>query len=115
MTSGIWSDESCTVYDINMRTSRGNCLVSDSVSSVRAAVLNPQVSIPFLRAQGAQVWGSEYFAILSIDNGLPSSENGAHHLLGPLLLVSCLGEQQVPCCIDRVGAVHIVYSADKCF
>ena len=27
----------------------------------------------------------------------------------------CLGEQQVPCCIDRVGSVHIVYSADKCF
>ena len=27
----------------------------------------------------------------------------------------CLGEQQVPCCIDRVGSVHIVSSADKCF
>ena len=52
------------------------------MSSVRAAVLNPQVSIPFLRAQGAQVWGSEHFAISSIDNGLSPSENGAHHLLG---------------------------------
>ena len=78
----------CTVYDMNMRPSRGNCLVSDSVSSVRDAVLNPQVSIPFLRAHGAQVWGSGHFAISSIDNGLSSSENGAHHVLGPLLLVS---------------------------
>ena len=88
MTSGICSDESCTVYDMNMRPSRGNYLVSDSVSSVRAAVLNPQVSIPLLRALGAHVWGSRHFAISSIDNGLSSSENGAHHLLGPLLLVS---------------------------
>ena len=88
LTSGICSDESCTVYDMDMRPSRGICLVSDSVTSVRAAVLNPQVSIPFLRAQGAQVWGSEHFAIPSIDNGLSSSENGAHHLLGSLLLVS---------------------------
>ena len=91
LTSGICSDESCTVYDMNMRPSRGNSLVSDSVSSVRDAVLNPQVSIPFLRAQGAQVWGvwgSGHFAISSIDNGLSSSENGAHHVLGPLLLVS---------------------------
>ena len=63
-------------------------MVSDSESSVRAAVLNPQVSILFLRAQGAQVWGSGHFAISSIDNGPSSSENGAHHLLGPLLLVS---------------------------
>ena len=69
--------------------------MSDSVSSVLAAVLNAQVSIPFLRAQGAHVraqgahvWGSGHFAISSIDNGLSSSENGAHHLLGPLLLVS---------------------------
>ena len=88
LTSGICSDESCTVYDMNMRPSRGNCLVSDSVSSVRAAFLNPQVSIPFLRAQAAQVWGSGHFAMSSIDNGLSSSENGSHHLLGPLLLVS---------------------------
>ena len=88
LTSGICSDESCTVYDMNMRPSRDNCLVSDSVSSVRAAVVNPQVSITFLRAQGAQVWGSGHFAIASIDNGLSSSENGAHHLLGPLLLVN---------------------------
>ena len=70
LTSGICSDESCTIYDMNMRPSRGNCLVSDSVSPVRAAVLNPQVYIPFLRAQGAQVWGSGHFAISSIDNGL---------------------------------------------
>ena len=84
LTSGICSDESCTVYDMNMRPSRGNCLVSDSVSSVRAAVLNPQVSIPFLRAQGAQVWGSGHFAISSIDNGLSSSGNVAHHLLGAI-------------------------------
>ena len=82
LTSGICSDECCTVYDMNMRPSRGNCLISDSVSSVRAAVLNPQVAIPFLRAQGAQMWGSGHFAISSIDNGLYSSENGAHHLLG---------------------------------
>ena len=88
LTSGICSDESCTVSDMSMRPSRGNCLVSDSVSSVRAAVLNPQVAIPFLRAQGAQVWGSGHFAISSIDNGLSSSANGVHHLLGPLLLVS---------------------------
>ena len=88
LTSGICSYESCTVYDMNMRQSRGNCLVSDSVSSVRAAVLNPQVSITFLRAQGAQVWGSGHFAISSIDNGLSSNENGAHHLLGSLLLAS---------------------------
>ena len=26
-----------------------------------------------------------------------------------------LGKQQVPCCIDRVGVVHIVYSTDKSF
>ena len=88
LTSGIYSDESCTVYDMNMRPSRGNCLVLDSVSSVQAAVLNPQVSIPFLRVQGAQVWGSGHFAISSIDNGVSSSENRAHHLLGPLLVVS---------------------------
>ena len=69
LTSGICSDEYCTVYDMNMRPSRGNCLVSDSVSSVRAAVLNPQVSIQFLRAQGAPVWVSGHFAISSIDNG----------------------------------------------
>ena len=82
LTSGICSVDYCTVYDMDMRPSRGNCLVSDSVSSVRAAVLNPQVSIPFLRAQGAQVWGSGHFAISSIDNGLSSNEKGAHHLLG---------------------------------
>ena len=45
LTSGICIDESCTVYDMNMRPSRGKCLVSDSGSSVRAAVLNPQVSM----------------------------------------------------------------------
>ena len=109
LTSGICIDESCTVYDMNMRPSRGNCLVSDSVSSVRAASLNPHVSIPFLRAQVAQVWGSGHFATSSIDNGLSSSENGAHHLWGHCFWFPCLGEQQVPCCIDRVGSVRIVY------
>ena len=85
LTSGICSDESCTVYDMTIcdHLEATACLVSDSVSSVRAAVLNPQVSIPFniLRAQGAQMWGNGHFAISSIDNGLSSSENGAHHLI----------------------------------
>ena len=54
------------------------------MSSVRATDVNPQVSIQFLRAQGAQVWGSGHFVISSIDNGLSSSENGPHHLLGAI-------------------------------
>ncbi len=116
LTSGICSDESCPVYDMNMRPSRSNCLVSDSVSSVRAAVLNQQVYIPFLRAQGAQVWGSGHFAISSIDNGLPSHVKTERITCwGHCFWFPCLGEQQVPCCIDKVGSVHIVYSADKCF
>ena len=78
LASGICSDESCTVSDMSMRPSRGNCLVSDSVSSLRAAVLNPQVAIPFLRAQGAQVLGSGHFAISSIDNSIQFSLFPAH-------------------------------------
>ena len=86
LTSGICSDESCTVSDMSMRPSRGNCLVSDSVSSVRVVVLNPQVAIPFLRAQGAQVWGSGHFVdfmdslqvqtlVGAIASGFPVLEN----------------------------------------
>ena len=115
LTSGIYSNEFYTVYGMNMRPSRGNCLVSDSVSSVRAAVLNPQVSIPFLRGQGAQVWGSGHFAISSIDNGVYSSETERITCLGHCFWFTCLVEQQVPCCIERVGSVYIVYSEDKCF
>ena len=71
--------------------------------------------MPFLRAHGAQVWGSGHFSISSLDSVLSTGENGAHHLLGPLLMVNRLGEQLAPCCIDRVGSRHIVYSEDKCF
>ena len=35
------------------------------------------------------MWGSGYFVISSLDSVLSSNENGAHNLLGPLLLV-CL-------------------------
>ena len=88
LISGICSDKSWIVYDTNRRPSWGNCFVWDSMTSVRAAVLIHQVSIPFLRAQGAHVWGSGHFSISSLDSALSSSENGAHQLLGPLLLVS---------------------------
>ena len=110
LTSGICSDGSCIVYDMNMRPSRGNCLVSDSVSSVRAAVPNLQVSIPFLSAQGAQMWGSEHLTMDSLQVKTEPITCWGHCFWFP-----CLGEQQVPCCIDGVGSVHIVYSADKCF
>ena len=77
---GICSDESCNVYDTNRRQSRGNCLVWDSTTPVRAAVLVPQVSIPFLRAQGAQVWGIGHFPISSLDSvdSTLVKCNGAH-------------------------------------
>ena len=68
LISGICSDEFCIVYDTSRRPSRGNCLIWDSMPSVWAAVLIPQVSVPFLRAQGAQVWGSGHFAISSLEN-----------------------------------------------
>ncbi len=113
LTSGICSDEYCTVHDMNMRPSRGNCLVSDSRVITTGC---SSESIPFLRAQGAQAWDSGYFAISSIDNGLSSSDNGAYHLLGPLLLVSLSWRATSPVLHRyRVGSVHIVYSADKCF
>ena len=100
LTSGICSDESCTVYDMNRRPSRGNSLVSDSVSSVRAAVLNPQVSIPFLRAQGAQVWavGISPYHRLIMDSLKVKTERVT--CWGHSFWFPCLGEQQVPCCID---------------
>ena len=44
-------------------------------------------------SKGAQVWGSGNFAISSLDSVISSSENGAHHLLGRLLLAPCLGDQ----------------------
>ena len=115
LTSGICSDESCTVYDMNMRPSRGNCLVSASVSSVRDAVLNPQVSIPFLRAQGAQVWavGISPYHRLIMDS--PQVKTERITCWGHCFWFPCLGELQVSCCIDRVGPVDIVYSAEKCF
>ena len=57
-------------------------MVRDSMTQVWAAALIPQVSIPFLRAHGAHVLGSEHFSISSLDGVLSS------HLLGPLCLVS---------------------------
>ena len=77
---GICSDEYCIVYDTITLPYRGKCVVRDSMTPVRAAVLIPQVSIPFLRAQG--VWGSEHFAISSLHSVLSS------HLLGTLFQVS---------------------------
>ena len=90
LISGICSDECGNVYDTNRQPSPGNCLIWDSMTSVQAAVLISQVSITFLTAQEAQVWDSEHFSIPSLDSVglLSSSENGAHHLLGALLLVS---------------------------
>ena len=55
MIYDICCDESCIVYDTNRRLSGGNCLVWDSMPSLRAAVLILQDFIPFLRVQGAQV------------------------------------------------------------
>ena len=94
LISGICSDESCIVYDTNRRPSRGNCLIWDSMPSIRAAVMIPQVSVPFLRVQEAQVWGSVF----------SSSENRAHHLLGPLLLVS-LSWRTIRACATSIESV----------
>ena len=105
LTSGICSDESCTVYNMNMRPSQGNCLVSDSESSVRAAVLNPLVSILFLRAQGAHDCGavgiSPYHRLI-MDPLQVKTERIT--CWGHCFWFPCLGEQ-VPCCIDIVGSV----------
>ena len=87
LISGNCSNESCIVNDTNRQPYRGNCLIWDPMPSVRAAVLIPQISIPFLRTQGAQVWGSGHFAITSLDSVLSSRENEEHYLLGRLLLV----------------------------
>ena len=72
LISGICSDESFIVYDRNRRTSRGNGLVWDSMTSVRAAVLTPQVSITFLRAQGTQVWVIVHFSKSSLVEAIAS-------------------------------------------
>ena len=47
--SGICSDQSCIVYDTNSRPSRCNCLIWDSMPSVRPAVLIHQVPSHFRR------------------------------------------------------------------
>ena len=116
LTSGICSDESCTIYDMNMRPSRGNCLVSDSLSSVRAAVLNPQVSIPFLGAfrelRCGAVGISPYHRLIMDSLQVKTKRITCW---GHCFWFHCLGEQQVLCFIDRVGSVYTVYSADKCF
>ena len=88
LNSGMCSVDSCIVSDMHRLPSRGNCLEWDSMPTVWVAVLIPQVSIPFQRAQGAQVWGSGNVSISSLDSVLSSNGNGAHHLLGPWLLVS---------------------------
>ena len=113
LISGICSDEYCIVYDTNRRPSRGNCLIWDSIiesmSSVRAAVTIPQVSIPFMRAQEAQVWASGYFAVSSLNSVLLSSENGAHHLLGRLLLVCRALENNKSCAASIEAVLYTLY------
>ena len=60
LISGICSDQSCIVSGTNRRRGAMHCLVLwDSMP----AVLTLQLSIPFLRAQGAWVWGSGHLSI----------------------------------------------------
>ena len=55
LISPICSDEPCIAWDSNMRLSRGNSLVWDSMPSLQAAYLILQVFVPYLRVQGAHV------------------------------------------------------------
>ena len=55
LISHICSDESCIACDSNMRLSRGNSLLWESMPLLQAAYLILQVFVPFLRVQGAEV------------------------------------------------------------
>ena len=104
LISGICSDEYCIVYDKNRRPSRGNCLIWD--------VLIPQVSVQFLGALGAQVWGSGHFTLSSLDSVLSSSENGARHLLGPLLEMVALSWRTIRSVLHFVFTILLAF---KCY